>query len=212
VNDPPVANDDVYSTDEDTELNVGAPGVLDNDSDPEGEAITAIKVSDPSHGTLTLNGDGSFIYMPDAGFSGSDSFTYKANDGDLDSNIATVSITVEITEIIPATVDFAPHVLNLKSKGKYVTVRIELPMGYDVSQIDIASIRLNDTVPAIGRPPEVGDYYGDSIPDLIVKFDRAAVQALVEAGKSVEIIVTGQIDGMQFKGTDTIRVMNPGRH
>jgi VCBS repeat-containing protein len=95
INDPPVTGDDAYSTDEDTPLNVGTPGVLGNDSDPEGDTISAIKVTDTSHGTLTFNSDGSFDYTPDADFSGSDSFTYKANDGDLDSNIATVTITVD---------------------------------------------------------------------------------------------------------------------
>ena len=94
INDPPVAVDDAYSTDEDTPLNVAAPGVLDNDSDPEGDTLSAIKVTDTSHGTLTFNSDGSFDYTPDADFSGPDSFTYKANDGIADSNLATVTITV----------------------------------------------------------------------------------------------------------------------
>jgi len=95
INDPPVAGDDAYSTDEDTPLNVGTPGVLGNDSDPEGDTLSAIKVTDTSHGTLTFNNDGSFDYTPDADFSGPDSFTYEANDGDLDSNLATVTITVD---------------------------------------------------------------------------------------------------------------------
>jgi VCBS repeat-containing protein len=94
VNDPPVANDDSYSTDEDETLNVSAPGVLGNDSDVEDDPLSAIKVSDPSHGSVTLNSNGSFSYTPDAGYSGSDSFTYKANDGAADSNTATVNISV----------------------------------------------------------------------------------------------------------------------
>ena len=52
--------------------------------------MTAIKVTDPAHGTLTLNGDGSFVYTPAADYSGPDSFTYKANDGTAESNVATV--------------------------------------------------------------------------------------------------------------------------
>src|SRR5439155_14481537 len=48
----------------------------------------------PSHGAVTLSADGSFSYIPATGYTGSDSFTYKANDGSLDSNVATVSITV----------------------------------------------------------------------------------------------------------------------
>lgn len=95
VNDPPVAGNDSYTANEDTPLSVAAPGVLANDSDPvEGSPVTAVLVSDPAHGTLTLNADGSFSYTPAANYSGTDSFTYKANDGGADSNIATVSITV----------------------------------------------------------------------------------------------------------------------
>ena len=91
---PPVAVDDTYSTNQETQLVVASPGVLENDSDVDGDTLTAVWVSDPTHGNLTFNADGSFIYMPDAGYQGSDSFTYKAHDGKLESNIATVTITV----------------------------------------------------------------------------------------------------------------------
>ena len=94
VNDAPVAHGNSYSTNEDTTLNVAAPGVLGNDTDVEGSSLTAILVYGPSHGSLTLNANGSFSYTPGANYTGPDSFTYKANDGALDSNVATVSITV----------------------------------------------------------------------------------------------------------------------
>jgi Ca2+-binding RTX toxin-like protein len=90
----PRAADDAYTTAEDTPLAVAAPGVLGNDSDVDGDALSAVLVSSPSHGTLTLNGTGSFSYMPAANFTGSDSFSYRAGDGSLVSNVATVSITV----------------------------------------------------------------------------------------------------------------------
>ena len=94
VNTPPVAVGDSYSTNEDTTLNIAAPGVLGNDNDPEGQPLTAILQSGPTDGSLALNIDGSFTYTPDAGFNGTDSFTYVANDGTSDSNVATVNITV----------------------------------------------------------------------------------------------------------------------
>ncbi len=75
VNNPPVAANDSYSTNAGAALSVAAPGVLGSDSDPEGAALTAIKVSDPAHGTLTLNANGSFTYTPASGFSGAASFT-----------------------------------------------------------------------------------------------------------------------------------------
>ncbi len=95
VNDAPVASDDTYATDEDTTLNVlVANSVLNNDTDTENDALTAILVAGPAHGTLTLNANGSFDYTPNAQYFGSDSFTYRANDGQDDSNIATVSIAI----------------------------------------------------------------------------------------------------------------------
>ena len=102
-NTPPVANDDAYSTDEDSALVVAAPGVLGNDTDADGDPLTAILVGGPSHASaFTLNSDGSFNYTPDQAYFGgladgesdTDSFTYKANDGIADSNVATVTITV----------------------------------------------------------------------------------------------------------------------
>lgn len=92
VNDAPVAANNSYSTDEDTTLN-GTP-VLGNDSDVDGDALSAILVAGPSHGSLTLNADGTFTYTPSANYNGADSFTYKANDGNADSNTATVTITI----------------------------------------------------------------------------------------------------------------------
>ena len=93
----PVAVNDATSTNEDTTLTVAAPGVLGNDTDADGNTLTVgtpRPVSGPSHGTLTLNANGSFTYTPAANYNGPDSFTYKANDGTVDSNTATVSITV----------------------------------------------------------------------------------------------------------------------
>jgi large repetitive protein len=90
----PVATDDSYTTAEDTTLTINAPGVLANDNDPSGAAITAIEVRPPLHGTVALNGNGSFVYVPDPDYNGPDSFTYKANNGARDSSIATVSINV----------------------------------------------------------------------------------------------------------------------
>jgi len=93
-NQPPVANDDDYTTPFQTQLIVVAPGVLGNDSDAEGATLTAVLESDVSDGILSLNEDGSFIYAPNTGFSGIDTLTYVANDGIDDSNVATVTITV----------------------------------------------------------------------------------------------------------------------
>jgi len=91
---PPVAQDDTFTTDEDVPLVVAAPGVLANDTDANGDPLTAHLVSGPTHGSVVLNEDGSFTYTPSANVNGADQFTYAAHDGTEDSNIATVHITV----------------------------------------------------------------------------------------------------------------------
>jgi hypothetical protein len=90
----PVAVNDTYSVDAGATLIVSARGVLGNDSDPDGDVITAQEFSAPGHGTLIPNADGSFRYTPSAEHSGTDSFTYRAKDASLLSNVATVTITV----------------------------------------------------------------------------------------------------------------------
>ena len=94
VNDPPVANPDSYNVNFHGTLNVTAPGVLGNDTDPDGPGISAILVSTTSAGNLTFNADGSFTYQHTGATPGTDSFTYKANDGLADSNVTTVTITI----------------------------------------------------------------------------------------------------------------------
>ncbi len=105
VNDAPLATADSYSTNEDTPLSVAAAGVLANDSDVEGNSLSAVLVGGPANGSLTLNADGSFIYTPNANFNGTDSFTYRANDGAANSNVATVTITVNPVNDAPVAVN-----------------------------------------------------------------------------------------------------------
>ena len=96
-NTAPVAVDDSFFASESTPLVIDSPGVLDGDTDGQLNALTAVLVAGPSHGGLALNPDGGFTYTPGTGYAGTDSFTYKANDGLLDSNVATVTITVNAT-------------------------------------------------------------------------------------------------------------------
>jgi VCBS repeat-containing protein len=94
VNDAPAAHGDEYATDEETPLTVAGPGVLGNDTDAEGDTLTAKLESGPGHGGLSLNADGSFTYTPQADYDGPDSFTYRAHDGSVDSEPVTVTIAV----------------------------------------------------------------------------------------------------------------------
>ena len=91
---PPVAGNVSYSMDKNNQLSVSTPGLLANCSDTDGDTLTASVVNGPTHGTLTLNSNGSFTYTPTSGYYGADSFTYTANDGTVASNVATVSLNV----------------------------------------------------------------------------------------------------------------------
>jgi large repetitive protein len=101
VNDAPVASNNTYTKNEDVTLTVAAPGVLGNDSDVDGEPLTAVLVSGPAHGVLTLNVNGSFTFVPAANYNGLDSFTYRANDGKVSSNVATVSLVINSVNDAP---------------------------------------------------------------------------------------------------------------
>ncbi len=97
ANNPPVANNDAYSTGEDTQLTVGAPGVLANDTDPDLDLLTSTILAGPTNGSLLPLGlglNGSFVYTPNADFNGADSFTYTVSDGRGGSAVGTVSIDV----------------------------------------------------------------------------------------------------------------------
>jgi VCBS repeat-containing protein len=97
VNEPPVADNDAYSVNEGGTLNEpAATGVLNGDTDPEGSTLTAVLDSGPAHASsFTLNADGSFTYTHDGSETPTtDTFTYHANDGTANSNVATVTITI----------------------------------------------------------------------------------------------------------------------
>ncbi|HND53969.1 MAG TPA: Ig-like domain-containing protein, partial [Pirellulaceae bacterium] len=104
-NHAPVAAADGYTTSSGQSLIVGtSSGVLSNDTDADNNTLTAAIVTTPSHGTVTLNTNGSFTYTPTNGFSGTDSFTYRANDGTADSSPATVTLTVTAANVAPVAV------------------------------------------------------------------------------------------------------------
>jgi VCBS repeat-containing protein len=95
ANTAPVAVDDAFTTVEGEPLALAAPGVLGNDTDVDGDDLSATGLSQPVNGSVSLEADGSFTYTPDAGFAGKDQFTYEASDGTATSAPATVTITVK---------------------------------------------------------------------------------------------------------------------
>ena len=113
LNVAPMAVNDNYTTGDDVPLTVAAPGVLGNDSDANGDSLTAVLDSGPSSGTLALSVDGSFTYTPTLGFDGTDTFTYYAGDGTVNSNMATVVITVTSVNTPPTISDIPDQTTNV---------------------------------------------------------------------------------------------------
>src|SRR5204863_4959098 len=101
VNQQPVANNDSYSVSAGATLTVNASGVLANDTDADGDNLTASLAGGVSHGSLSFNANGSFSYTPTSGYLGPDSFTYRASDGITNSAAATVSLSVQSANHAP---------------------------------------------------------------------------------------------------------------
>ena len=105
VNDNPTALDDTYSTPEDIPLVVGAPGVLGNDVDPDGDTLTVQSHTNPTHGSVTVNPDGSLTYTPNPNYVGTDTFTYTITDGNGGTDTATITITISAVNDNPIALD-----------------------------------------------------------------------------------------------------------
>jgi gliding motility-associated-like protein len=102
VNDMPVATADAYTTNEDVVLTVVTPGVLSNDADIDGDALTVTVVTGTAHGTLKLLVNGDFSYAPKHNYHGTDSFTYQACDGSSLCSQTTVTLTINPVNDAPA--------------------------------------------------------------------------------------------------------------
>ena len=111
----PVVQDDNYEITDDNPLVVTAPGVLDNDSDPDGDALTSTLLTDVIAGNLVFNADGSFTYTPDPGFNQTVSFTYFVNDGLNDSDIATATIDRFCVNVEPVVIDISGTTTNTQT-------------------------------------------------------------------------------------------------
>lgn len=105
VNDPPTVSDDDFRGLQGQVLSVVAPGVLESESDVDQDAIHAMWVDGPANGTLVLRPDGSFEYVPNAGFSGTDRFRYRTSDGTAESRIVNVDLEIESFSQIPVAVN-----------------------------------------------------------------------------------------------------------
>ena len=121
VADPPAAAPDAMALFEDTPLTVPAPGVLSNDTDPDGDALVATAATGPSHGTLALAPDGGFVYIPDPNWYGIDTFTYAAGDGTASS---TTTVTLSVASVNDAPVAAADLASTPHATGVLVDVLV----------------------------------------------------------------------------------------
>ena len=104
-------------------------------------------------------------------------------------------------------IEIEPKVLNSRSRGRWITCYIELGEGLDPGSIDVATVILNDSIPAELHPTGVGDHDDDGITDRMVKFPRSRVMAVLAGFGDIEVRVSGEISGLLFVGADTVRVL-----
>lgn len=130
---------------------------------------------------------------------------------DIDDN-SFVDGAVKVTSVLSLTLDVDPDTLNTRSHGRWITAYIELPEGYNVSDIDLSSVLLNGSISAEFKPSEVGDHDNDGTLDLMAKFDRGALLELIEnvTGDRIILNVSCQVSGTLFEGYDSIRKISHG--
>ena len=201
---PPVANNDAYndfhlSANAATITESAAQGVLANDTDSNGLALTAQLLTGPSNakaGSFSFNADGSFSYTGKSGFSGVDSFTYKVSDGLFSSNTATVSINVDIIPVIsgvPASATFiegqAPVILSPSSSATHSTgftnSDLTVSLTNNGTSTDVLSITTTSTITLSGSNvlysgTDIGSYSGGTdLNPLVVTFNSSATNTSV---------------------------------
>lgn len=104
--------------------------------------------------------------------------------------------------------DIDPNTLNLSSHARWITAYLE-PDGFQAADIDVSSLRLEGSVPAVLKSAALGDHDADGIMELMVKFDRTELDPLLVLGSN-ELVVTGsRVTGETFEARDTIQVINP---
>jgi len=149
----PVANDDAYAIALDATLTTPAPGVLTNDTDGNGDALTSTLLTSPSNGTLTsFSSDGAFTYQPNPGFTGTDTFTYEASDGGLTSNTATVTLT---------TISYDMSVSNVFNDNMVLQRELKVPVWGKGNPGEVIEVSFTPTTGPTQTKSATTDAYGD---------------------------------------------------
>lgn len=201
--------------------NPGQPIFISNIGDPQGICGNGNYVFVANIGGLCIMEVSNPTQPSDLVFIGTSGYAYDVY---VDGNYAYVAsgasglAIIDISDYIkpppiPAAIDIKPNVLNSRGNHRWITCYIELPEGYSVDDIIIATILLEDIIPAESHLTEIGDHDNDGILDLMVKFSRQALIDYLE-GKTgyIDLTATGDlIDGIHFEGTDTILVKWVGK-
>jgi len=192
ISDPPVANDDTATTDEDTAVTIN---VLGNDTDPDGDPLSVASVTQGTNGSVAINADDTVTYTPDADFNGTDTFTYTASDGLGGTDTATVTVTVN--PVID--ISIAPLDAN-KAEGDSGATPFTFTVTLDAAAT--GTITAGWSVAGSGAIPADAADFGGSLPSGTVTF------LATENSKPVTIDVTGDIDVEEDEGF-TVSLSNP---
>lgn len=210
VNDVPVAVADSIIVAEGgtaTTLVGGATSLLANDTDVEGSTLTAVKVTDPVNGTLTLNANGTFSYVHNGSETTSDSFTYRANDGTANSNIVTVNITITAVNDPPVVPNYTETVVQDNTlTGAVVATDAEgAALTYTEGVAPAHGVVVVDTDGSYEYVPEAG-YVG---PD---SFTVVASDGTATATSTVNVTVTATNVAPSFPNSYDFEVDESGVH
>ena len=197
VSTPIAALDDTYYTDKNATLTVSAPGVQANDVAANLGSFSSVVVTNPSNGTVTLNSDGSFTYIPNANYVGADTFTYEDVQGANTSNVATVTINVlPKTFVVTNTNDSGPGSLR---QAMFYASQSDTPpadtIDFDIPGVGPFVISPLSALPILNHPTIIDGYTQPGASgNTLIQGDNAVI--LIQLDGSL----VGNNDGITFAG------------
>ncbi len=123
--------------------------------DADGDALTYLVVTPPAHGTLSLSPDGTFAYLPTPGYSGPDAFTFKANDGQADSNVATFSLTVTPAPNVPLTLVLPSNAATVGKNSAQVQVDPAASVGDPDTVVNYGNAKITASILTGNLPTDI---------------------------------------------------------
>ena len=153
--------------------------------------------------TIPTGHDPTFIAFDRSG----SGYAFICNAGD--NTITILNATGLPPGPVAAEITVTPRTLNLQSRGRWVTGNIEPPLGYWPEEIVLGSVLLQGAIPAVPGQEEIEDSDNDGLRELVLKFDRAAFQAILPQGEYIPVTISWTARNRQFFGCDTIRTIRP---